>query len=50
METYPSFYYIRLKAILKGPTLREGDCNVKHHEGNPGDTNSNVNNAGKYKH
>lgn len=39
METYASFYYIRWKAILKGLTLRQGDCNVKHR----GDTNSYVN-------
>lgn len=50
METYPSFYYIRWKAILKGLTMREGDCYVKHHGENPGDTESNVNNAGKFKH
>lgn len=43
METYASFYYIWWKAILKGLTLRQGDCNVKHRGKNPGNTNSNVN-------
>lgn len=44
METYASFYYIRWKAILKGLTLRQGDCNVKHRgDKKPGDTKSCVN-------